>query len=177
MFERQLQKMLKTEEIVVLIVRRYPLVLVGPGLVAAVFLLAPFFFMVPLFRWGWPGVAVFGAGICIGLLLGVRLLVVHFLNVFVITEDRIIDIDQRGLFDRTISETTYDKIQDVSTRVRGIFHTLFHFGSVIIQTAGTQANIELHSVKDPERIQQAIISVQREYHSATDSTDLAEETE
>lgn len=167
MFERRLQKILKAEEIIVLVVRRYPLVFIGSFLMVAVFILAPFFFLVPLFRLGWMGAGIFGVGLLIGGILGIRTFVMYMFNVFVITEDRIIDIDQRGLFDRTVSETTYEKIQDVSVRVKGILQTIFHYGSVIIQTAGAQANIELHGVKDPERVQQAIIGIQRDVSSDT----------
>ncbi len=173
MFERRLQKMLKAEEMVVLIVRRYLLVFTGSMVGAALFVLVPFFFLVPLFRLGWIGVGIFSLGLLIGVILSIRIVIMYVFNAFVITEDRIIDIDQGGLFDRTVSETTYDKIQDVSVRVRGIMQTVFHYGSVIIQTAGTQANIELHGVKDPEHVQQTIIGLQRDT-AASAASDIAD---
>jgi len=46
--------------------------------------------------------------------------------------------------------------------MKGISQTLWHYGSIIIQTAGTQANIELYGVKDPEKIQQIITKIQNE---------------
>lgn len=163
--------MLKAEEVVVLIVRKYPLVFFGSTVMAAVFIIAPFFFMVPLLRWGLPGVVIFGTGLGIGLVLALRVVYLYTFNAFIITEDRIIDLDQRGFFDRTVSETTYDKIQDVSVRIKGMWQTILHYGSVIIQTAGSQANIELHGVKDPEQVQQSIITVQRELRTAPSETD------
>lgn len=163
MFEERLQKMLKAEELVVMIVRKYPLVFTGSALVTACFIIAPFFLMVPLVRWGLPGIIIFIVALGVGLFLGARIGYVYTFNVFVITEDRIIDLDQRGFFDRTVSETTYEKIQDVSIRIKGIMQTLFHYGSIIIQTAGNQANIELHGVKNPEHVQQSIIGVQRSH--------------
>ncbi|MBI5037085.1 MAG: PH domain-containing protein [Candidatus Kerfeldbacteria bacterium] len=171
MFEQRLQKMLKAEELVVMIVRKYALVFTGSVVIAAGFIIAPFFFMVPLVRWGLPGIVIFVVTLCIGVFLGARIGYVYTFNVFVITEDRIIDLDQRGFFDRTVSETTYEKIQDVSIRIKGIAQTVFHYGSVIIQTAGNQANIELHGVKNPELVQQSIISVQRSHQEAETSTD------
>ncbi|MCH7492253.1 PH domain-containing protein [Patescibacteria group bacterium] len=176
MFENKLRKMLKAEESVVLIVRKYPLVFFWPITFSALFIIAPFFFLLPLFQMGTLGIIIFFVTLLVGFFLSARALVVYSFNTFIITEQRIIDVDQKGLFDRTVSETTYDKIQDVSTRVKGLMQTALHFGSVIIQTAGTQANIELHGVKDPEMIQQSIIEIQREFgqHNAITSKDVAE---
>ncbi|MFA5135600.1 MAG: PH domain-containing protein [Patescibacteria group bacterium] len=126
------------------------------------FIIAPFFFLYPLFRWGTSGILIFIGALIVGGFILLRVFVIYSFNVFVITDERIIDIDQRGFFDRTVSETTYDKIQDVSFRIKGIAQTLFKYGHVVIQTAGTQANIELHGVKEPERVQQTIIQIQRE---------------
>lgn len=160
MFEERLQKILKTEEVVVLIVRKYPLVFTGQILIATLFIIGPFFFMYVLFQLGGYGVVGFVVALLIGIILAVRVVVVYSFNVFIITEERIIDVDQQGFFRRTVSETTYEKIQDVSIKIHGIMQTILHYGSVVIQTAGTQANIELHGVKNPEHVQQNIINIQ-----------------
>lgn len=162
MFESKLINMLKEGEELVRIVRKYPLVFFWQIVTSAFFIIAPFFFLYPLFHWSSWGVVIFFVAVCIGVLIALRIVIVYSLNVFIITSDRIIDIDQRGFFDRTVSETTYDKIQDVSFRIKGIGQTILHYGSVIIQTAGAQANIELDGVREPSRIQQIIIDLQRE---------------
>jgi len=162
MFESRLQRRLKEGESAVLIVKKFPFVFLGQILFSSLFIIAPFFFLYPLVRWGWWGVLIFFVGLLIGSGVAVRVFVEYSFNVFLVTDTRIIDIDQKGFFDRTVSETTYDKIQDVSFRTHGVMQTLLHYGSVIIQTAGQQANIELHGVKNPEKVQQTIIEVQRE---------------
>ena len=174
MFENRLQKRLKEGESAVLMVRKYPLVFLGQIIFSSLFIIAPFFFLFPLLRWGGWGVLIFFVGLVIGIGVAVRIFVEYSFNVFLITDTRIIDIDQKGFFDKTVSETTYDKIQDVSFRTHGVMQTLLHFGSVIIQTAGQQANIELHGVKNPEHVQQAIIEIQREKkeHSGISAEEL-----
>ncbi len=162
MFENRLQKRLKEGESAVLIVRKYPFVFLGQILFSSFFIIAPFFFLFPLLRWGGWGALIFFIGLLIGIVVAVRVFVEYSFNVFLITDTRIIDIDRKGFFDRTVSETTYDKIQDVSFRSHGVMQTILHYGSVIIQTAGQQANIELHGVKNPELVQQTIIEIQRE---------------
>jgi len=162
MFEERIKKNLKDDEEIIWLVRKYPLVFAIPILFSAVFIIAPFFFLYPLFHWSDWGVLIFFILLAIGLISALRVFIVYSFNVFIITSQRIIDIDQRGFFDRTVSETTFDKIQDVSFRIKGIGQTLLHYGSVVIQTAGSQANLELRGIKDPEKIQEVVTKFQRE---------------
>lgn len=147
---------LKSGEEVVKIVRHYSLTF-WPQILAVLLLLAlPFFFIFPLFKRGYWGVAVFLFFIFFGVFYGLRELVVWYYNSFVITNKRIIDIDQRGLFERIVSEAPYEKIQDVSYRLKGIFQTLLRYGNIHIQTAGATAVIEIRNIKNPEKIQELI---------------------
>jgi len=162
MFENRLKKNLKEDERVIRLIRKYFFVFTGPLLFSVIFIIASFFFLYPLFHWGAAGIAIFILLIGIGVLLALRVFVEYSFNVFIITDQRIIDIDQHGFFERTVSEMTYDKIQDVSFKIKGLAQTLLHYGSIIIQTAGAQANIELQGVKNPEKVQQIIIEIQKE---------------
>lgn len=163
MFENRLKKVIKEDEEIIELVRKYPLVFFWPILVSTVFIIAPFFFLYPLFHWSAWGVLVFFVVLGIGVLLLFRIFFVYSFNVFIITNQRIIDIDQRGLFDRTVSETIYEKIEDVSFRIKGIIQTIFHYGSIVIQTAANQVNIELQGIKDPERIHHIIVENQQNH--------------
>lgn len=162
MFEDKIKNNLKEDEELVIIVRKYPLVFFGPILITAIFIIAPFFFLYPLFHAGWWGVALFFIILIFGIIYGLRQFIIYSFNVFVITNKRIIDINQRGFFDRVVSESRYDKIQDISLRIKGILQTFFHYGSVIIQTASKDANLELEGVKNPAKIQEIIYEIQRE---------------
>lgn len=163
MFEAKIRKNLKEGEEIIVIIKKYPLVFIGPIIISAVFIIAPFFFLYPLFHQGLWGVILFFILLLSGITFSIRQFVIYSFNIFVITNQRIIDIDQKGFFDRTVSESTYDKIQDVSFRLKGVFQTMFHYGSIIIQTAGTQANLELSGIKDPEKVQDLITKLQREF--------------
>jgi membrane protein YdbS with pleckstrin-like domain len=78
---------------------------------------------------------------CVLLLVFTWIFHKHYLSIQVVTNERIIDIDQTGIFVREVNELPLSGIEDVSVKQTGIFSTMFNFGNVILQTAGTgQAN-------------------------------------
>ncbi len=74
---------------------------------------------------------------------------------FIITSERIIDVDQRGLFSRKVSELELDKVQNITHTVTGIAATMFNFGTIIVQSAGA-GEIALKQVGDPAGLQEEI---------------------
>jgi uncharacterized membrane protein YdbT with pleckstrin-like domain len=60
----------------------------------------------------------------------------YYLDMWIITNERIVDIEQKGLFNREISEIPLHRVQDVTIHVNGIIETLLRFGTIKIQTAG-----------------------------------------
>lgn len=80
-----------------------------------------------------------------------------FQNSFcLITNQRVINVDQRNFFDRQITETDFSKIQDVTNTTTGMIGTTFNIGEITIQTAGTQNQLVIKRVPDPYQIQQEI---------------------
>lgn len=77
----------------------------------------------------------------------------YCLDSWIVTNQRILDIEQHGLFSREISEIPINRVQDITIEVRGFFRTIFKFGTIRLQTAGereyTIDNIpHLHEIKD-----------------------------
>lgn len=60
----------------------------------------------------------------------------YYLDMWIITNSRIIDVEQKGLFNRQISEIPLQHVQDVTIEVRGFIETFLKFGRIRIQTAG-----------------------------------------
>lgn len=147
------------------VIRRYPLSFFREIFIIVLMILAPFFFLYLLFHQGWWGIALFFLVLFIGLLLGFRLLVIYYLNGVMITNQRLIDFDQKGFFSRTISETSLDKIQDITIEVKGPWQTIFSYGSIVIQTAATTTNLELKGVKGPNQVQDLITKAQKQFSS------------
>jgi uncharacterized membrane protein YdbT with pleckstrin-like domain len=77
---------------------------------------------------------------------------IWFFNVYIITNERIVDIDFANLLHREISDADLDKIQDVTVRSSGIAAAIFHYGDIFIQTAAERQVFEFHSVPQPELV-------------------------
>jgi hypothetical protein len=74
-------------------------------------------------------------------------------NAFIITTHRIIDVEQKSWLCRNISEISHHKIDNVSHRIRGIFHTIFRCGDVYVQSRGGTTNLMMKNVSRPSKIQ------------------------
>ena len=67
----------------------------------------------------------------------------YYLSMQIVTDRRIVDIDQEGLFTRQVNELSMDKIQDVTYKQDNVIATLFNFGNVLVKTASSgEANID-----------------------------------
>lgn len=82
------------------------------------------------------------------------------LDVWIITTKRVIDVEQRGLFNREISEFLVANIQDITTEVPTMIMTLFDFGNMTIQTAG-QKNFVVREIPHMEKAKRIILACSR----------------
>lgn len=82
----------------------------------------------------------------------------YFLNLWVITNQRIVEIHQYGFFDRQVSSFLMARVQDVTTTVDGLFATIFGYGTVRIETAGTDSkHFVMSGLKDPQGMRDLIM--------------------
>jgi hypothetical protein len=85
--------------------------------------------------------------------------VLYYLNLHIITNIRIVDIDQVGLFRHMVSELHIEKIEDVTSDTNGILGNIFDYGTVRIQTAGTTERFEFQNVPHPARLTKIILDL------------------
>ncbi|MEK9148296.1 MAG: PH domain-containing protein [Patescibacteria group bacterium] len=62
--------------------------------------------------------------------------IAYYLDIWVITDHRLIDVEQHGLFHREISEIPMERVQNVTIEIPGFVATVLKFGNIRIQTAG-----------------------------------------
>ncbi|MDE2213405.1 MAG: PH domain-containing protein [Patescibacteria group bacterium] len=80
-----------------------------------------------------------------------------YLDVWIVTDERLINIDQVGLFRRDVSTTWLEKLQDVEVDVHGLFQTLFGFGTIKIFTAGEDPHILITNAAHPDLARRALL--------------------
>lgn len=77
---------------------------------------------------------------------------IWYFNIGFVTNKRIVDFDVSGILSKHISETRLNLIEDVSYIQVGSVRTMFNYGDVIMQTAGTNVNFEFDRSPEPARI-------------------------
>lgn len=73
-------------------------------------------------------------------------------RVFIITDERIIDINFYNLIYKELSEAKIDNIEDVTYRQGGVLRAMFNYGDVMIQTAGEQREFMIEGAPQPNRV-------------------------
>lgn len=73
-----------------------------------------------------------------------------YFNVYIVTDERIVDIDFYSLIYKEISDTKIERIQDVTVTQGGVVRALFNFGTVYIQTAGERREFDFEDVPKPQ---------------------------
>lgn len=79
-----------------------------------------------------------------------------FFNVYLITDERVFDVDFVNLIYREITDANIDQIQDVTTRVGGVLPTVLNYGDVVIQTAAEIPQLEFTAVPRPDTVAQVL---------------------
>jgi len=72
-----------------------------------------------------------------------------FYNVFMVTSERIVDIDYSDIVVHNIATTNLSHVQDVNYTQSGFIPTFFNYGDLFVQTAGTERNFEALSIPKP----------------------------
>ncbi len=75
-----------------------------------------------------------------------------FFHVFIITDERVIDVDFYNLLYKEVSDTKIDNIEDVTYRQGGVLRAMLNYGDVEIQTAGEKQEFKIESVPEPHKV-------------------------
>ena len=81
-------------------------------------------------------------------------------SVFIVTDQRFIQITQKGLFHRSVVDVGLNQIQMVNYEVAGLQETLLGFGTIMVQTF--MGELLIHDVHHPAHIQKTMLKILRE---------------
>ncbi len=157
---------LHSDEEVKNVVRQFGFRLLLPMTLAALLVAAPFYFMIPLTGlriWKWDlrvvGEAIFAASLAFGFIYGLRAYVKWKGTMLIITNQRIIDVDRRGLFDRVVSEVPYQSLSDVSYRSKGIVEMAAGIGTITFQLYSGGDSVAFRYLMNPAALHKQILEL------------------
>jgi hypothetical protein len=75
-----------------------------------------------------------------------------YFNVYIVTDERVIDVDFLNLLYKNISTAKIDTIEDVTVEMTGSWQSLFNYGLVLIQTAAEKTQFEFEYVPQPQKV-------------------------
>lgn len=143
---------LRPRETIVAIVRRSLLAYAWSFALGSFLILLTAFSSALLIAWGRIGGALVVLLLILGVLLCVRSWWMWYWTAFVVTNIRVIDIDQRYFFHRRIAEARLDRVEEVTVEMHGVVAAIAHLGAIRLQTAGAMSALEIRSVRRPERV-------------------------
>ena len=160
---------------------------VGEHIFALLLKLLPFallaiapFIIAPFFAASSPAGSEAGFSVSSRFLIGIWLLFLwmavfhivtkYFLTVWVVTTNRIVDIEQHGFFRREVA--SFLRVQDVTTNVHGIFQTLIGYGDIDGETAGRSEKFSMPNIPRPAHMRDLIMSEVAAIHRDDDSDSL-----
>lgn len=80
-----------------------------------------------------------------------------YFNIYILTNERIIDFDFKGILHKQASFAKLKQIEDVSPKMIGFFSTFFNYGDIFIQTAGEQREFDFMKVPRPDQVAHRIL--------------------
>ncbi len=81
-------------------------------------------------------------------------------SVFIITDQRLIQITQKGFWSRSVVDISLQQIQMVNYSIAGLQETMLGFGTIMMQTY--VGDLVIHDVHHPSKIQKELMDILRE---------------
>ncbi len=164
----------KQPEQIVLSVRKHLfglVVLYIEALIGIIAVFALFAFLVPSLAGSSNKSQVYGIGsIALVLVLGLTGLVlaaatfIYRRSQLVVTLTNITQVNQVGLFNRKISKLSLADVEDVSAQQKGIFASIFRYGTVFVETAGEQSNFHFDYCPNPNAVAKRISDCEQAFN-------------
>lgn len=99
-------------------------------------------------------------GVALGLLLFFPSWIAWKFSVFIITDQRLIQITQKGMFKRSVVDFALNQIQMVNYEINGFQETLLGYGTIMIQTF--VGDLTIHDIHHPAKIQKKLLLILRD---------------
>jgi Bacterial PH domain len=89
------------------------------------------------------------AGLALGLILFSYHFILWYFTIYIVTDQRIRQVTQKGFFGKDVIELRLSKIQNISYNIPGFSGEIFQFGTIVIQTF--VGDLVIHNVEHPDK--------------------------
>lgn len=86
-------------------------------------------------------------------------LTMYTLDVWIVTDRRIIDSKQHGFFSRQVAELHMNRVQDITVQTRGLIPTILKYGDLQVQSAGADERFFFLQVPHPLKVKDTIMKL------------------
>jgi uncharacterized membrane protein YdbT with pleckstrin-like domain len=128
------------------IIRRHYSTLWPRLLLAGAFIILPFFFLFALLSLGLIGLLLVVFSVALGIFLALKALIVWDARVLLLTNRRLIHVDQRGIWSRKVQEAPLWNIRSVECEQTGLLDRICRTATVVINTDGTSGTIQFSAL-------------------------------
>lgn len=91
--------------------------------------------------------------------------IVYKRSQLIVTTKNITQVYQVGLFNRKISQLSLADVEDVSAEQKGVFPTIFNFGTLYVETAGEQANFHFDFCPNPNAVAKEVSTCEQAFNT------------
>jgi hypothetical protein len=109
-----------------------------------------------------------GIYLLIVLALIIQAFVDFYLDLLIVTEDRVILVRQNGYFNQQIDESHISDIDEVGVDVSGIINSAIGCGNVIIHMGNDEAILTVADIQNAEKVSREIMQLHKTYIDKTD---------
>ncbi len=156
--------LLRDDESVIAVYRHHPFRYLTATLLAGLFLIAPFFFLAAAATWQQVGLIIILIALAVGLILTFRLFRLWFYSMLVVTDQRIIDVDQQTFFNCIVSEIPLARARYTTYGTDGVIGTILNYGTVSIEGEGSSVCIAYDTVYKPAAVHRLVTDLVAERH-------------
>ncbi|HVI69667.1 MAG TPA: PH domain-containing protein, partial [Magnetospirillaceae bacterium] len=100
-------------------------------------------------------------GLALGLILFFYQWVGWYFSLFIVTNQRLRQITQKGFFNRSVIDLGLSKIQNISYNIPGLSGAMFRFGTLVVQTY--VGDLYLDKIEHPQKIYDQITDAIKQY--------------
>lgn len=143
------------DEEVVLLLRAHPITNVGWILLTIVMLVLPGFLLSTGIFAAVPGKFILVGRLTwymVTLMYAMERFLYWYYSVFIVTNERLVDIDFENLMYRTITYANLNHIEEPAMMTGGFVRSMFQYGDVVVTTASEQPTIEALGVPWPQKV-------------------------